>query len=55
MLPKSIYESLPAIYIFGGLAALYNLDHALGTMSGLILIGLSLMVTTMRYNYRRLA
>ncbi len=53
MIPNSIYESLPVIYILCGLAVLFNLDHALGTMSGLILVTLSMMVSVMRYNNRR--
>ncbi len=55
MIPKALYETLPALYILCGLAVLFNLDHTLGTMSGLILVTLSMMVSIMRYNYRRAA
>jgi len=51
-LPKWLYETLPYVYIFGGIATTAMLQNAIGTISGLLLLSAGALVLTMRHNYR---
>lgn len=52
MLPRTIYEILPFIYFPTGLAAIANLDTALGRISGSLLLSAGVAIFTMRKPYR---
>lgn len=52
MLPRTIYEILPFIYFPTGLAAIANLDTALGRISGALLLSAGVAIFTMRKLYR---
>lgn len=51
-LPKWLYETLPYVYIVGGIATTARLQNAIGTISGLLLLSAGALVLTMRHNYR---
>ena len=50
--PKWIYETLPYVYIVGGIATAGLLQNAIATLSGLLLLSAGALVLTMRHNYR---
>jgi hemerythrin-like metal-binding protein len=50
--PKWLYETLPYVYIVGGIATAGILQHVIATMSGLLLLSAGALVLTMRHNYR---
>ena len=52
MLPKSIYELLPIIYVASGVIAFIKLSHEFGQAGGIILISAGLLVTYMRFSHR---
>jgi hemerythrin-like metal-binding protein len=50
--PKWLYETLPYVYIVGGIATAAILQHVIATISGLLLLSAGALVLTMRHNYR---
>ncbi|MDH5599685.1 MAG: hypothetical protein OEY78_00140 [Gammaproteobacteria bacterium] len=51
-MPKPIYESLPVLYVIGGIAAISTVDSFMSFISG-ILLGISgIMILYLRRNYR---
>lgn len=50
--PKWIYESMPYVYVVGGIATAGMLQHAIATVSGVLLLSAGALVLTMRHNYR---
>jgi len=51
-MPKPVYESLPALYVVGGIAAISTVDSFMSFVSG-ILLGISgVLIMFMRRNYR---
>jgi len=52
MLPKSIYELLPIVYVVSGVIAFIQLSHDFGQAGGIILISAGLLVTYMRFSHR---
>lgn len=53
MLPKTIYESLPYMYIGGGASEVVYLDSFLANFSGVLLYLAGAMVWVLRSNHRR--
>ena len=52
-MPKPVYESLPALYVIGGIAAISTVDSFMSFVSG-ILLGISgVMIMIMRRDYRQ--
>jgi hemerythrin-like metal-binding protein len=50
--PKWLYETLPYVYIVGGIATAGLLQNAIATISGVLLLSAGALVLTMRHNYR---
>lgn len=53
MLPRALYESLPALYLIFGVLSVYLIDSAVVIASGVLLMAASLLVSYMRWTYRR--
>lgn len=52
-MPKPIYESLPVLYVAGGVAAISAVDSFMSFVSG-ILLGISgVLILFIRRNHRR--
>lgn len=52
-MPKPIYESLPIIYVIGGIAAISSIDSFMSFISGILLGCSGVMIMCLRRNYRR--
>lgn len=52
MIPQPIYESLPYVYILGGLVAAVGVESALGRLCGLLLITAGIVIYQTRRHYR---
>ena len=52
MIPKSIYELLPILYVAGGIAAMTAVDSFMSYISGFLMGATGIMVLVMRRNYR---
>ncbi|MDD3763351.1 MAG: hypothetical protein PHP86_08700 [Nevskiales bacterium] len=52
MLNKTLYESMPAIYIGSGVASLLLMDTALRYLPGVLLIAAGALVALWRYQAR---
>ena len=52
MIPKPIYEILPAIYVLGGILAMISVESLTSFISGLAMGIAGLLVLTMRRNHR---
>ena len=52
-MPKPIYESLPIIYVIGGIAAISTVDSFMSFISGILLGCSGVMIMCLRRNYRR--
>jgi len=50
--PKWLYETLPYVYIVGGIATAGILQNIVATISALLLLSAGALVLTMRHNYR---
>ncbi|HEY5717920.1 MAG TPA: hypothetical protein VIS52_05445 [Motiliproteus sp.] len=53
MIPKTVYEMLPLIYLTAGVLAVAQLQHQAGTFGGVLLISCAALVAYLRYSYRR--
>ena len=52
-MPKPIYESLPVLYVVGGIAAISTVDSFMSFISGILLGSSGVMIMLLRRNYRR--
>ena len=52
MLPKPVYELLPALYVLGGIAAMSTVESYLSFISGLLMGIAGVAVLLLRRNYR---
>lgn len=52
MIPKPLYEILPAIYVVVGIAAMVTVESATSFISGLAIGIAGLLVLSMRRNHR---
>ena len=52
-MPKPIYESLPILYVVGGVAAMSTVDSFMSFISGILLGSSGVMILYLRRNYRR--
>lgn len=53
MLPRRLYELLPALYVIVGLTALAAADDLLGAGSAALLLSAAAVIIKMRRDYRR--
>ncbi len=51
-LPSPVYETLPALYITGGVTAATTLDSAVATLSGTVLGLAGFLIYSLRRKYR---
>ena len=51
-MPKPIYESLPVLYVIGGVAAMSTVDSFMSFISGILLGSSGVMIMFLRRNYR---
>lgn len=51
-MPKPIYESLPVLYVVGGIAAMSTVDSFMSFISGILLGASGVMIMYLRRNYR---
>ena len=51
-MPKPIYESLPILYVVGGVAAISTVDSFMSFISGVLLGCSGVMILLLRRNYR---
>lgn len=51
-MPKPIYESLPLLYVIGGVAAIATVDSFMSFISGVLLGSSGVMIMILRRNYR---
>lgn len=51
-MPKPIYESLPTLYVVGGVAAIYTVDSFMSFVSGVLLGTSGVLIMFMRRSYR---
>ena len=52
-MPKPIYESLPVLYVIGGVAAMSVVDSFMSFISGILLGASGIMIMFLRRNFRR--
>ena len=52
-MPKPIYESLPVLYVVGGVAAISTVDSFMSFISGILLGSSGVMIMCLRREYRR--
>ena len=52
-MPKPIYESLPTLYVIGGIAAISSVDSFMSFISGILLGSSGIMIMFLRREYRR--
>lgn len=52
-MPKPVYESLPALYVVGGIAAISTVDSFMSFISGILLGCSGVLILLMRRDYRR--
>ena len=52
-LPSPVYETLPALYITGGVAAITTIDSTVATLSGATLGFAGLLIYSLRRKYRQ--
>lgn len=53
MLPKALYESLPLLYFLSAIVSVYLVDSPLVFASATLLVISSVLVSFMRWSYRR--
>ncbi|MCW8987020.1 MAG: hypothetical protein OQK75_05040 [Gammaproteobacteria bacterium] len=51
-MPKPIYESLPILYVIGGVAAISTVDSFMSFISGILLGSSGVMILYLRRNFR---
>lgn len=51
-MPKPIYESLPVLYVIGGVAAISTVDSFMSFISGILLGSSGIMILYLRRNFR---
>lgn len=51
-MPKPVYESLPILYVVGGVAAMATVDSFMSFISGILLGSSGVMIMFLRRNYR---
>ena len=52
-MPKPIYESLPILYVAGGVAAMSTVDSFMSFISGILLGSSGVMIMFLRRDFRR--
>ncbi len=52
-MPKPIYESLPILYVIGGVAAMSTVDSFMSFISGILLGSSGIMIMFLRRDFRR--
>jgi hypothetical protein len=52
-MPKPVYESLPVLYVIGGVAAISTVDSFMSFISGILLGSSGIMIMLLRRSYRR--
>ena len=52
-MPKPLYESLPALYVIGGIAAMSTVDSFMSFVSGILLGCSGVMIMIIRRDYRQ--
>ena len=52
-MPKPIYESLPILYVIGGIAAISTVDSFMSFISGILLGSSGVMIMCLRRDFRR--
>ena len=52
-MPKPVYESLPLLYVIGGVAAISTVVSFMSFISGILLGSSGVMIMLLRRNYRR--
>jgi hypothetical protein len=52
-MPKPIYESLPILYVIGGVAAISTVDSFMSFISGILLGSSGIIIMFLRRNHRR--
>ena len=52
-MPKPIYESLPILYVIGGVAAMSTVDSFMSFISGILLGASGVMIMFLRRDYRK--
>jgi len=52
-MPKPIYESMPVLYVIGGIAAISTVDSFMSFISGILLGASGVLIMFMRRNYRQ--
>jgi hypothetical protein len=52
-MPKPIYESLPILYVVGGVTAITTVDSFMSFVSGILLGCSGILILFLRRNYRR--
>lgn len=52
MLPKPIYESIPYLYVVGGVSAITTVDSFISFISGALMGASGVVIMFIRRNYR---
>ncbi len=52
-MPKPIYETLPVLYVIGGVAAMSAVDSFMSFISGILLGASGIMIMFLRRDFRR--
>ncbi len=52
-MPKPIYESLPILYVIGGVAAISTVDSFMSFISGILLGSSGIIIMFLRRSHRR--
>lgn len=52
-IPKPIYESLPILYVVGGVAAISTVDSFMSFISGILLGSSGVIIMFLRRSHRR--
>lgn len=52
-MPKPIYESLPILYVIGGVAAISTVDSFMSFISGVLLGSSGIIIMFLRRSHRR--
>lgn len=55
MVPKAIYELLPAVYVVGSIVALAVADHFIVWLPVALLLGTAVYIIHLRYQFRHLS
>ena len=53
IMPKPVYESLPFLYVIGGVAAISTVDSFMSFISGVLLGSSGVLILIIRRNYRQ--